>query len=216
MIRQTASRAARRSWGVSSARNCSSSGSSRCNESVLTSSRRGPEAKERELAGVLFGGGVYGIFEVDGYQGAKHQRWHRKDVEESTHQGPVSRVESGDLGGGGRIPGRLACGRGGVAAAAAARLRLLLLHVARTAGERSGDGPLRMRANASLQHRPRGGEEHARSRRYGLLQALHSAPTPLPLRDLRAPSEWSTRDERLATFFLFRRDLLLCSVGSLV
>lgn len=73
MIRQTASRAARRSSRVSSARKWSSSGPSRCNESFLiSSSRRGPEAKERELAGVLFfGGGVCGIFEVDGYQWRK-------------------------------------------------------------------------------------------------------------------------------------------------
>jgi hypothetical protein len=71
MARQTASRAARRSSRVSSARKCSSSGPSRCNESLLVSSRLGLEAKEREPAGVFLSGGVYGILEVDGYDGAQ-------------------------------------------------------------------------------------------------------------------------------------------------
>lgn len=37
----------------------------------MVSSRLGLEAKEREPAGVFLSGGVYGILEVDGYDGAQ-------------------------------------------------------------------------------------------------------------------------------------------------
>lgn len=69
-----------------------------------------------------------------------------------THQGPVSRVESHDLLGGGRIPRRLLAIRRGAAA--------LLLVVARGATGESSSSDSDMRASAALQ-------EHSRAARGG-------------------------------------------------